>query len=97
MTHVKAPTNEGMMTGRIPRERINDLPGIFTRATKYPIGTPIKRQKKGTEMPMTKEFHKLLRYSLLTTNCCNPSRLNPWNARSSAGAMKARISVVAIG
>jgi hypothetical protein len=61
--HEKAPTNEGIITGSIPKERIRFLAGNFTRATIYPMGTPSKIEKMTTEKLKTKEFRRLFWYN----------------------------------
>jgi len=63
-----APIKEGIITGRIPRDRSRFFAGNFTLATKKPIGTPTKSEKITTDILSTKEFIRLLWYRGEVTN-----------------------------
>jgi hypothetical protein len=59
MIQEKAPTNDGMITGRIPRDNNRFFAGTLIRATMYPMGTPMRMEKNTTEKLSTKEFLRL--------------------------------------
>jgi hypothetical protein len=97
MIQEKAPTNAGMITGRIPKESNRFFAGTLTLATIYPIGTPMRIEKKTTEILNTNELRKLFWYSGEVKNLVNPSTLNSPSENFAPVFMNALSKVVIMG
>jgi hypothetical protein len=97
MIHEKAPIKEGIITGKIPRDKSRFFPGSFTLATKKPIGTPTKSEKITTDILSTKEFMRLLWYRGEVINLLKFDRFKLPKFMALPEPIKARRKVIIIG